>query len=112
MTTTTLNRIKRNAENEAIKEAWREVGDSLEKYPALNIGQLRYCTAHVYENIDYYILQSYSTDVAFIRKSDGACFDVLRLVYGYTATSAQHISKFFHDYAPSTYFYNSHRYQK
>lgn len=37
------------------------------------------------------VLVSYATPVALL--FDGFCFDFLRYVYGYTATSAQHISK-------------------
>ena len=62
------------------------------------VGRLRTCSAYVYETVGYYVLCSYNTNVAFIRKADGTCFDVLRLVYGYTNTSAQHIAKFRHDY--------------
>ena len=62
------------------------------------VARLRECTAFVYETESYYVLRSYSTYVAFIRKSDGTCFDILRAVYGYTATSAQHIAKFKTDY--------------
>ena len=48
------------------------------------------------------ILTSYSTPVALI-KIQGSYrteYDVLRWVYGYTATSCQHISKFFKDVLP------------
>ena len=62
------------------------------------VKRLRTCQAYVYETASYYVLKSYSTFVAFIRKSDGECFDILRNVYGYTSTSAQHIAKFKHDY--------------
>ena len=64
----------------------------------VSVKRLRTCNAHVYETDSYYLLKSYSTFVAFIRKSDGECFDILRNVYGYTATSAQHIAKFKNDY--------------
>ena len=60
--------------------------------------KLRSCNAVVFETENYYILRSYSTVVALIDKENFAGFDFLRIVYGYTATSAQHISKFFHDY--------------
>lgn len=56
--------------------------------------QLLSCNAKVADIGEYYILFSYSTLVAFIEKSSDTCYDVLRYVYGYTATSAQHISKF------------------
>lgn len=64
----------------------------------LSARRLRKSNAYVYETDNYYLLKSYATFVAFIRKSDGECFDILRNVYGYTATSAQHIAKFKHDY--------------
>lgn len=60
--------------------------------------RLRYCNATVYENSQYYYLVSYRTMVAFIEKKTNTLVDVLRMVYGYTSTSAQHISKFDHDY--------------
>lgn len=62
------------------------------------VKRLRTCSAYVYETDSYYILLFYETVVAFIRKDDGECFDILRNVYGYSATSAQHISKFKKDY--------------
>lgn len=64
-----------------------------------NGDRLRYCRAFVYETSNYYILQSYNSfGVAIIDKNTKQCYDLLRYVYGYTSTSAQHISKFWHDY--------------
>lgn len=60
--------------------------------------KLRSCTAEVCETENYYVLRSYNTIVAVIRKEYGQCYDALRMVYGYTATSAQHIAKFNNDY--------------
>lgn len=60
--------------------------------------RLRHCTAYVWETEKYYVLQSYRSFVACIEKETDICYDVLRIVYGYTATSAQHIAKFKHDY--------------
>ena len=60
--------------------------------------RLRHCTAWVYETDNYYILRSYNTYIAAIEKFSGWCGDVLRKVYGYTATSAQHVAKFVSDY--------------
>lgn len=60
--------------------------------------RLRSCKAVVVETENYYILQSYRTTVAVIDKRTDTLYDVLRYVYGYTATSAQHISKFEKDY--------------
>lgn len=64
----------------------------------VSVKRLRTCNAYVYETDGYYILRSYSTFVAFIRKDDCECFDILRKVYGFTSTSSQHIAKFKHDY--------------
>ena len=68
------------------------------------IKRLRYCKAWVYTFVDengdtYYVLRSYGTMVACVSPI-GAKYDWLRYAYGYTATSAQHIAKFFNDYAP------------
>ena len=62
------------------------------------VNRLGNCQAVVYVYNDCYILCSYRTLVAAIVKATGEEFDFLRLVYGYTATSAQHIAKFFADY--------------
>lgn len=56
--------------------------------------RLNKCKAYVEETESYYLLFSYNTFVAFISKSEQICYDILRLVYGYTSTSAQHIAKF------------------
>ena len=61
-------------------------------------GRLRSCTAQVYRKGKYYVLQSYRTFIAFIDTETDTCYDVLRYVYGFTSTSAQHIAKFRRDY--------------
>ena len=71
------------------------------------VGRLRTCNATVYENERYIVLISYTTTVAFIDKLEHKAYDILRLVYGYTSTSAQHIAKFFSDYARG---YEQYRY--
>lgn len=67
--------------------------------------RLRSCSAEVAPVMDaetgellYYVLRSYRTIVAAIDVRTDTLYDFLRYVYGYTATSAQHISKFSHDY--------------
>lgn len=60
--------------------------------------RLRTCNAKIFITDDYYILCSYNTYVAVINRNTDTLYDVLRIVYGYTATSAQHIAKFNHDY--------------
>ena len=60
--------------------------------------RFRSCNARVYRTDNYVILQSYKSVVALINVNSSMGYDILRLTYGYTATSAQHISKFFNDY--------------
>ena len=55
--------------------------------------RLDYCKAWTYQTRGYSFLASYGTIVVFIDDSDNM-YDVLRLVYGYTATPAKHIAKF------------------
>ena len=61
--------------------------------------RLRSCTAFVYESTNYYYLRSYNVLVAIIDKRTDTLYDILRMVYGYTSTSAQHIRKFEKDYS-------------
>lgn len=74
---------------------------------AITTEQLRYCSAEIIKTDDYFLLRSYNTIVAVIDRHSNTISDVLRVVYGYTATSAQHIAKFVHDYTP--YPWNSER---
>lgn len=66
------------------------------------VERLNNCSATVYTTKKYYILRSYATIVAAIDKNTDTCYDWLRLVYGYTATSTQHISKFMKKYGATT----------
>ena len=61
--------------------------------------RLRTCNAYVSRIGKWLVLRSYNTIVAIIDIRTGVLYDFLRLVYGYTATSAKHISKFAHDYS-------------
>lgn len=56
--------------------------------------KFRSCNASTYEFKQYTVLYSYGTLVAIYDAHTNILYDVLRLVYGYTATSAQHIAKF------------------
>lgn len=56
--------------------------------------RLRSCQAWTVETENYIFLKSYNTVIAFIDKSTDTLYDLLRGVYGYTSTSAQHIAKF------------------
>ena len=62
-----------------------------------NGAQLRSCNAHVGRFGKGVVLVSYRTIVAII-DNDGICYDFLRKVYGYTASSAKQIRKFAEDY--------------
>ena len=92
-------------------EANKEVMLAVDRYndelnhdcPITEIGRLRSCQAKVYETPGFYVLRSYRTVVAIIEKSTDTCYDFLRAVYGYTNTSAQHISKFDKDYGRGTW---------
>ena len=52
------------------------------------------CNAEICECSGILILVSYGTPIAVFAPDDGSLYDCLRVVYGYTATSAKHISKF------------------
>lgn len=56
--------------------------------------RLYHCQAWIAETDSFLVLRSYDTIVALLDKRTGILYDVLRLVYGYTSTSSQHIAKF------------------
>ena len=90
-----------NMKQEHINEMCLDVyGKASDEYfiGEFNVKPLRRCTAEVLETPSFFILRSYNTVVAVIDKCTGSTWDVLRMVYGYTATSAQHIAKFSNDY--------------
>lgn len=101
MTQKEKQQIINSAVHLAINE-FENQNDNMEK-----VARLRTCKASVYENERYIVLISYTTTVAFIDKREQKAYDILRLVYGYTSTSAQHIAKFFNDYARG---YEQYRY--
>lgn len=74
--------------------------DSLtaEQIDSVKVKKFRNCNARVVIYDKYYLLISYNTRVALIDRATGEAYDFLRYVYGYTATSAMHINKFFKDY--------------
>ena len=93
------------------KEAQKEVNEKvLEMVDLFNAGyteiepvkRLRSCSACVHTCMltetgeVVHVLQSYNTLIAII--SGNTLYDFLRYVYGYTATSAQHVAKFRSDY--------------
>lgn len=85
--------------NKYSKEIIIERVNALANSEHRNTKRLYHCQAYVSdiyegENVRYTILKSYNTIVAYYDHDDGTFYDVLRPVYGYTATSSQHISKF------------------
>lgn len=60
--------------------------------------RLRSCQAYVANIGNISVLRSYDTIIAVIDHTTDTLYDFLRYVYGYTATSAKHISKFDNDY--------------
>lgn len=97
-----MKKEKQIQENIMVEEAfasfslYKQKERNLEFAPAM---RLRSCNAYVSRIGKWLVLTSYSTDVAIIDIQTGVLYDFLRLVYGYTATSAQHISKFAEDYS-------------
>ena len=82
-----------------VKDVANEIMQKYYQGKYYSMGQLRNCKAEVLAFEDYYVLRSYNTIVAAVSRNSGNVYDFLRLVYGYTATSAQHIAKFKNDYA-------------
>ena len=64
--------------------------------------RIRNCKAwaetHINNEKTIICLYSYHTLVAIYIPSLNICYDILRYIYGYTATSTQHIWKFIGDY--------------
>ena len=90
--------------NEAVLLAWENAKKALDKIPANKTGKrLRTSKALVYETENYYFLVCYKKVVAFIDKTTYTCFNILRYVYWYTATTAQRIAEFDHDYGNGKY---------
>lgn len=78
--------------------AWCRAKPELAIGDFISVKRLRSSQAFVYETEHYYFLKSYGTFVAFVDKAADTCYDILRMVYSYNATSAQHIWKFRADY--------------
>ena len=84
-------------ENEIVQNIYQDVRGIIDKHGRHFEGSLRSCQATVYSTFGYDLLYSYNTLVAVYDRYDGIGYDFLRLVYGYTATSSQHINKFLNE---------------
>lgn len=81
--------------NDSILEALEEYNKYSETAQSTTPHRLDYCTAETFNvGSRYTVLRSYKTIVAFYDHEENTLYDVLRYVYGYTATSAKHIAKF------------------
>ena len=81
--------------SEDSKRDYKEIESLL--YLVFNNGKklckLYSCNAEIRGYMGILVLVSYGTPIAVYTR-DGSLYDCLRVVYGYTATSSQHISKF------------------
>ena len=96
-----MTKEEQNRINEIVSAEYRKFQEQVQHRGTQYIAKLRSCSAEVWASDSYYILRSYNTIVAIIDRN-GNLYDFLRMVYGYTATSAQHISKFARDYGATT----------
>lgn len=72
----------------------KDIFDNLPSVFGVTPIRLYTCSAWIYYIGRYTILKSYSTIIAVYDGEQDILYDGLRYVYGYTATSAQHIAKF------------------
>ena len=93
-----MKKIEQIAINEQVLTAIDKYNHYVDDRPMLNWKQLRSCSAEVAQVGHYSVLRSYSTIIAVIDHETDTLYDFLRYVYGYTSTSAQHVSKFDKDY--------------
>lgn len=85
----------RNLTNAICDEVYQ---DAMSESTTVKAKRLITCKAKVYSTANYFVLVSYNTVVAVIDKRVDVCYNVLRMVYGYTRTSEMHISKFCKEY--------------
>ena len=82
--------------SEDSKRYYKEIESLL--YLVFNKGKklfkLYSCKAEIWGYMGNLALVSYGTPIAVFTLYDRSLYDCLRVVYGYTATSSQHISKF------------------
>ena len=95
-----MTKSKQKYINNIVLNARAEMLSNFDQYDisAYTWKRLKSCQAYVTENEQFFILRSYKTVVACIRKNNLQCYDFLHHVYGYTNTSAQHIRKFIDEY--------------
>lgn len=82
--------------NDFCMEKWAEAYEYIGKHD-YHIKPFRKCSAELIVSDRYIFLRSYRTLISVYDVDRNCVFDCLRYMYGYTSTSAQHISKFYHD---------------
>lgn len=80
--------------NQIIESEYEGMRQTLRECTKSRIGRLYSCKADMWYSGRYIILYSYESIVAFYNTTNGRLIDNLRMTYGYTVTSAQHITKF------------------
>lgn len=95
-----MKKEKQKLENLIVESTWISFASDVKNPDDLYFAstRLRKCNAHVSGIGKWVVLISYNTIVAILDTETRELYDVLRYRYGYTATSAQHIAKFAHDY--------------
>lgn len=101
------------ADNAIIEQYIDELNAEISVDGLQYLDRLRSCQAHVYTTTHFTVLRSYNTMVAAIYQRTPTAapifIDFLRLVYGYTSSSARHIAKFKHDYCGNSGFFYTWR---
>lgn len=90
-----MGKIKeRMLTNEEVLAVLNDVNLCIDTFGTNSRRKLRSCKAEICSTEGYIILYSYGTMVAAYAPETDTVYDFLRYVYGYNATSAQHITKF------------------
>lgn len=94
-----IKKSEQIAINEKVESVFKLSNDEVIYTDFDAMHRLRTMSAQVFETNNYYHLVSYNTRIAVIDKHTDECYDFLRLVYGYTSTSAKHVAAFKADYS-------------
>lgn len=86
--------LRINAEIERCMDKYNEVFYDTPDYKMPPKVRLNHCQAWMQDFEGFTVLWSYRSPVAVYDKNTDTLYDILRAVYGYTATSAHHIAKF------------------
>ena len=97
--------MKNNNSNVTFSYLMKQVDNVMNNYNYSH--RLFYSNAIVYHGENFIVLKSYNTPVAIYDISNDTVYDFLRIVYGYTATSTQHIAKFTNRYLLAYYPFSS-----